>query len=390
MKTVKTIVEANINTQLRGDLTSPIVLIGAPGVGKTSFIKDLTNERNYSLINISAASLSLEECTGLPDFVTDESMDKYSTVQSCESKATKWSVPEIIYQANHLVETTGRPTVILLDDLHRMPQSTKSALYELLLERQLKQYKLNDQVAIVATSNDSSEAGFDGMDSPILNRLAFLNFDPSHEDWYQAAGRFYHHFIASFLKTNSQYLNEQESVINPFATARSWNALSNQMKTLDEKFVIDNLLLLAKQYVSGNAANELLKHVTYMTKINFSTIVKSKKLVKISELPVLDQILYAYIFTYIETVEDMVYLVDLIETNEDEQSFIGFLMANIYTAYQSLSKGGTITVGQEAFITKLLSTDMQSKLSKKDKKLYDSITLSDADKLLNVASQYLI
>jgi len=391
MNTTLKLIQSNIESQFNPNyLTAPVVLMGPPGVGKTSTVRQITKDKNYNLINISAASLSLEQASGIPDFKIDNSMDKYSSVGTTESKVTEWSVPEVIYQANYITEQTERPTIILLDDLHRMPQATKSALYELLLERQLKQYKLNDNVAVVATSNDSDEAGFEGMDSPIINRLAFLNFNPSHEYWMQTSGRFYHHFISSFLKSNPQYLNEQESVTDPFGTARSWEALSNQFKVLDdEKFIIGNINIIAKQYVSKEAVNELTRHVQYVSKIDFSKIVKQKEIIDIEDLNILDQILYQYIFNYIIDVDDVQYLVNLIEENKSEESFVGFLMANIYTKYQAIEKGDSITLGQEAFLSKFIEQPMKSKLKKKDQEIFDSIEIKDKDTLLKLSFEYL-
>ena len=98
------IVELSIKSQLTGKLAAPIVITGAPGTGKSSSIKGIADKLNMNLLNVSMASISIEELTGIPTFSDADNFEKYATVKSNKHIATQWSVPELIVSSNLLAE----------------------------------------------------------------------------------------------------------------------------------------------------------------------------------------------------------------------------------------------------------------------------------------------
>jgi Holliday junction resolvasome RuvABC ATP-dependent DNA helicase subunit len=97
------IIKANIQAQLQSLYVAPIVLASSPGIGKTSAIKSIAKEIGCDIVTTSAPSLSAEMLSGIPDFISDTTMDKYSVIDTTNSKATQWSVPEILYTANNIL-----------------------------------------------------------------------------------------------------------------------------------------------------------------------------------------------------------------------------------------------------------------------------------------------
>ena len=389
MKTTALLVEANIKGQLAGKKMAPVILQSNPGVGKSSIIKQICVDNGWELIYVSLASASIETFGGLPTDRRDESVAKYNINNS--SLITEWSCPEIIYQANALVGK-GKTVVISLEDIHESDRSTQKALYELLLERGLKGFFLDNDVAMVGSMNTSDEAGFQAMSSAIVNRLAFLKFEPTFDELHEVSLQFYHTYIASFLKSYKSYLHEQESVTSPFGTPRSWRALSENLSMLDDKFIVQHIQVLAKQYVSIDAANALHKHVVYMTNIDFEGMIKNKKPLDVSKLNTLEQVLHTYILNYIVTPKDALYLVDIINDSMDEPTFLGFMLGMINEKYKARDKA-PLSLGIDMLITKLLGGSDKlfcHKMTATNKKAMSKLVFKDAGAVLSKSSEYLI
>jgi len=321
-------------------------------------------------------------------------MDQYSTIQATDAQATQWSVPEITATCNRLaVDSTKNGVVLLLDDIHEANIAVQAYLLEMLLERKLGQYKFADNVAIVATMNASDEARFDGFSSAVRNRLAIHEMPFNFDAWFTSHGAHYHHYISSFLRTHSQYIQEEESVdTEGFGTPRAYDFLQNTVASLPLPTVSKHINEIALQYISKNASNALTRHVQYLEAIDFQAIVNSRELKQINSEKPLDQILYAYIINYITTFDDFIYMVDLLNKNSSgADNWIGMVIGEIknkYLAHYRDSK--EVPLGQILVANKLLQKPHEPfmNLTASQKKLYNETTLTGANKFLQLAQEY--
>jgi len=392
-----TILKTNIQGQLSGaDIGGGICIAGKPGIGKTQTMYAIAKELNMHVLQVSIPEVSTEELSGIPAFMDASHMDKYSVTSTTDSQATKWSVPQIIETANRLATEPGSNGCILfIDDLHRVNMAVAPYLYGLLGERKLGSFRLDSKVAIMGAMNDSDEAGFSGIDSPIKDRLGILPVPFDFDYWFDNFGKQLHFYVASFLKTHSTYAQEDEStMIEQFGTPRSWTHLANELALYDLKFIQANAATLAKQKVSKAASNELAKHIAYIEAIDFTAVVKAKKPIDVKSLKPLDQILYAYIINYVDSVKDAEYVMTLIDSNIDSSNFIGFIVGELFTKYQLLNKGAHVTPGVVTLIDKLMSRDYSEAnftkpLSAADRKIYDSLIYVEKDKLLTIGSEFI-
>jgi len=310
--------------------------------------------------------------------------------------ATKWSVPQIIETANRLATKEGKSGCILfIDDLHRVNMAVAPYLYGLLGERKLGSFKLDQKVAIMGAMNDSDEAGFSGIDSPIKDRLGILPVPFDFEYWFENFGKKLHFYISSFLRSHSKYTQEDEStMIEQFGTPRSWTHLANEFELYDRQFLQDNTTYLAKQKVSKAAANELSKHIAYIEAIDFTAKIKAKAPIDIKALKAIDQILYAYIINYVETIDDAAYVMDLIDTNMESSNFIGFIAGELYTKYLTAEEGKHITDGLRVILDKLLkssydATKYNKPLTESQLKKYNKLTFAEHDKLYAISCEFI-
>ena len=360
---VKKYLKLNIKAQLEGfDVGGGVVIAGKPGIGKSATLKELAKELNLHFIHISMPELTPEELSGLPEFSQAEHLKEYNLHSSGKSLATIWSASQLIYRANTLVKDKSYGGVLLaIDDLHKINLATAPYLYSLLGERKLGEFVFDKRVAIVGAMNDSEEAGFDGIESPIKDRIGILRVNFDFDYWYGLIGVKLNPFVASFLKAKPDLVMEMESIdIEQFATPRSWTYLSKEIDYLflakEEKFFFDNVFMIASQKVSLKASREFAKHTTYIKSLDIEQIVRQRKLFDAKKLKVLDQIIYAFLVNYIDTIDDAKYLVKLIRKNISVENFVGSLLIEAYNRYDRLLLDGRLkkVKGIEAFINNIL------------------------------------
>jgi MoxR-like ATPase len=362
-KKTKKYLKLNIKAQLENfTVGGGVVIAGKPGIGKSASLKELAEKLNLHFIHISMPELTPEELSGIPEFAKAEHLNSYNLHSNRDSLATIWSASQLIYRANTLANDRSKEGVLLaIDDMHRINMATAPYLYSLLGERKLGEFVLDKRVAIVGAMNDSDEAGFDGIESPIKDRIGILkvNFDFDH--WYELIGVKLNPFVASFLKSRPDMVLEIESTdIEQFATPRSWTYLAKEIDYIflaqEEEFFFENVFMIASQKLSLKASREFAKHVTYIKSLDIENIVRTKKLFNAKSLKVLDQIIYAFMVNYIDTIDNAKYLVKLIKKNIAVENFVGSLLIEAYNRYDRLLNSGNLKKarGLEIFINNIL------------------------------------
>lgn len=385
------IIQRNIEAQLAKAPVAPICLSGHPGTGKSSAVAALAKELGMNLIDESGPTLSHELLSGLPDTI-DADEFQANSIDGLKPKATQWSIPEMMARA--LRAAKDKPTILLIDDFHMVSPHLQSYFYSLLLQRRLGNYRLSDNVAIVLTMNDSESAGFRGINSAVRNRMSILQIEFNFDYWWESHGNRLHYLVASFLKVKTNYCMEPETTsVNGYATARAWTAIAAELKFHTDDFILAQASTIAGMQVSKEAARAFQTHVNYVAAIDFSKTVSSRTLVDLSIKDPLDSIIYAYIANFIHTVDDGLYLFNLMNTNVNQSSFIGFILGELYVKYQNradvpLSEGLTFV------INRLLSVQLD--FTKYPKTSLEKLKTAFAEPIDNLslfmerASEYLI
>jgi hypothetical protein len=137
--------------------------------------------------------------------------------------------------------------------------------------------------------------------------------------------------------------------------------------------------MIASQKISIETAREFSKHTLYIKSLDIKTIVEKRKILNLKPLKVLDQILYAFIINYIDTIEDVKYLIKLIKKNINIDNFTGTLIIEGYNRYERLMENGNIknSKGLEVFIQNILG-DISIDLGIED---------NERNKLLSIVSK---
>ena len=214
------------------------LIVGESGVGKTALAKEIAVENNWSLIVIDGNLLKEGEIGGLP---TIESYTKVNHEgNKVEKKTTVYAVHNKLREIDE--ETLKEKTVLLfIDEINRCEHTVQQELMNLILNREINGYKLQESVKIIAAMNPSSKYGeeFDyqvvDMDAAQENRFVWLHLEPDSMQWLDwAADAGIEQKVIEFIATFPEYLHKvNEDDIR--ATPRSYERISGIYKIYKQK-----------------------------------------------------------------------------------------------------------------------------------------------------------
>ena len=382
-----TIIKSNVNGQLTNKLISPLCIAGSPGTAKSTTVALIAAELGMNLVTCSGPTLSHEALSGLPDTV-DASQFVANSIDGSIPSATQWSIPEIM--AHAITAAADKPTILLIDDFHMVSPHLQSYFYSLLLERRLGNFRLSDNTAVILTMNDSDLAGFNGINSAVRNRMAILKVQFNFEHWFANYGNRLHYLVASFLKSKPHYCQENETTgIEGYATARAWTSIAAELSVYEDPIPFAHSV--ASMQVSTQAAQAFHSHALYIQAIDFTKLVANQTIVDLSKQDPIDSIIYSYIPNFIHTLKDAMYLFELLETNFKSQTFIGFVMGELYIKYQ---QSENLSDGLKFIINKLINQPLiQSDYPNTSKAEFDKIStkpINNLDEMMKIAADFLI
>ncbi|NMA47668.1 MAG: hypothetical protein GX945_14015 [Lentisphaerae bacterium] len=195
-------------------LLPPLMVWGAPGLGKSSIIRDLAREHGVGFIDIRLAQREPVDIRGLP--VPDKD-------------GVKWLVSS---------EWPRKPDsrgIILFDELTAADRSLQVAAYELILDRRLGDlYTVPDGWYICAAGNRTEDrAVATTMSSALANRFLHVELQGDVECWIQwAIGHDVHPTVIGFLRARPELLFAQknENLERGWPSPRSWERASSMLK----------------------------------------------------------------------------------------------------------------------------------------------------------------
>lgn len=157
----------------------PVLLVGAPGQGKSAKLAALARSWGYHFETVTAANREATDFQGLP-FEKSLHMDDF-TAQVQGSLSIDWAA-----RLNH--EARKRPetgSILFLDEFN-LQEDVMKAVLRVLEERYVGPDPLESNVAIIAAMNptDLSTGGFD-LPGPAANRMIHLNWEFDAQEWGQ-------------------------------------------------------------------------------------------------------------------------------------------------------------------------------------------------------------
>lgn len=209
------------------------LIVGDSGIGKTALAKELADENGWSLVVIDGNLLKEGEIGGLPTIetyiVTDDGGNRV------ERKTTIYAVH---YKLRKIDEelSKGKTVLLFIDEINRCEHTVQQELMNLILNKEINGYQLNEGVKIVAAMNPGGKYGADfdyqvvDMDAAQENRFVWLFMEPDYVQWLEWAIKIgIEQKVLEFISTFPDYLYKiQEESIR--ATPRSYERISKAYK----------------------------------------------------------------------------------------------------------------------------------------------------------------
>jgi len=208
----------------------PIFLWGPPGIGKSDVIAQITNSLpNSHLIDIRLSLWEPTDIKGIPYF--DSNISKMV-----------WGAPSELPDEEFASQYDN--IVVFFDEMNSAAPAVQAAAYQLILNRRVGQYKLPDNVIIVAAGNREADKGVTyRMPAPLANRFVHLEMAVSFDDWFEwAVNNNIQPDVVGYLQFAKQdlYNFDPKSPSRSFATPRSWSFVSELIEDgLDENTTAD-------------------------------------------------------------------------------------------------------------------------------------------------------
>lgn len=250
-------------------------LLGTPGGGKTAIIKEMCQKNNWQLLSCHLGLMPLEELSGIPNFEKIE-------INGQEVTGTVWSIPEVLCEVHKLSNLCKKDEIVVFfcDDMHLAGPTIMSLLYRFLTEREIKNFKLPDNVGVIMAGNYGNKTGAKVMYSAICNRVIMM---PVHSDFNEWKNNFaiknkIHSAVISFLQQNERFFHEEELVDSAWSSPRSWSRLSTMIKSYEiinkNQIPMDLCQYLATGHVGSDTAAEFTKYYHLFMKFDIDGLLK--------------------------------------------------------------------------------------------------------------------
>ena len=203
----------------------PTFLWGAPGIGKSSIVKQIAEDMDVAFIDLRLALMYPTDLKGIPFY------DK-------ESHTALWAPPAFLPRDGE--------GILFLDELNSAAPSVQSSAYQLILDRKVGEYELPDGWAIVAAGNREGDRGVTyRMPAPLANRFVHFELEVDVNDWRDWAYKstLDERIIAYISYKNEHLFTFDASLdVKSFATPRSWEYVGNILKSsLSSELLLETL-----------------------------------------------------------------------------------------------------------------------------------------------------
>ena len=258
-------------------LKRPLFVWGGPGIGKSNLIEQIVDSGDLGKACMYDMRLGLVEPTdirGVPYY-------------NKESGKMDWADPVDLPSAE---DAANYDTVVLfLDEFNQAVPAVQAASYQLVLNRRVGQYKLPDNVVVIAAGNRETDKGVSyRMPKPLENR--FGHFELKCEflpwlDWAVSRSVPIHPDVVGYLTVHKAdlYNFDPTSSSRGFATPRTWEFVSDNLEGIDDTDFSDNDIIdMVSAYVGEGLALKFNTHMKMSAKMPNPTDIISGKVTEVS------------------------------------------------------------------------------------------------------------
>jgi hypothetical protein len=234
--------------------SSPVVLLGPPGIGKTTIARAVAEGMTAEVQGRNpAAGPAICRVLDLSSMLPED-------LGGLPFREGAWTVYSPQKWMAELMEP-GAYGVLCLDDLPAAAPAVQVAARQLVLERRVHDHRISDGIQIIVTGNrreDKSAAST--LPAHFRNSVQLMSIEPDLDEWAEWYGQQADHapIVSSFLRYRGSHfsrLPKDADKLGAFATPRSWTKLGRVFETADRT---QNLFEVASGFVGDGIATELV------------------------------------------------------------------------------------------------------------------------------------
>ena len=206
--------ESYMDLMLGFDAPTPTMIWGPPGVGKSMILQMVAKKHDHHYIDLRTVMLDPVDLMGVP---------------SVKDGRTRWNPPSYLPPSD-----STEKWLINLEELPMASPMVQGALYQLLFDRKIGEYKLPDGAKIVACGNRQGDGGaFHKFPPALSTRFHNIEISVDVDAWKEWA---VHNDIAPevifFLTYRPELMHtfDARSKEHSFPCPRTWEFVSNITK----------------------------------------------------------------------------------------------------------------------------------------------------------------
>ena len=224
----------------------PVLLIGAPGIGKTAIMQAIAEELDIGFVSYTITHHTRQSAIGLP-YISEKVYGgkKYSV--------TEYTMSEIVASVYEEIEKKGKKEGILfIDEINCVSETLAPAMLELLQNKKFGPHRIPDGWILTAAGNPNEyNKSANELDMVTLDRVKRINVEPDFDAFVgYAVKRGLKDAVIAFLKLNKDCLFKAERGEKgfEFVTPRGWEDLSVAISAY-EKLGIEPTEEFVSQYI---------------------------------------------------------------------------------------------------------------------------------------------
>jgi hypothetical protein len=192
-----------------------VLLRGPHGIGKSAVPAAVSKQTGKRLLDVRLSLFTEGDLVGVPD---------HERIKS--TGVTSFAPPDWLHAA------CTEPVVLFLDEINRATPGVQNSAFQLVLDREVKGWRLHPETLVFAAINDSPEYNVNEMDPALLDRFVTYDLVPTHKDWLTwAVSEGLDELVVDFIRQHPEHLRPTKAVepgsITP--TQRSWARLARTL-----------------------------------------------------------------------------------------------------------------------------------------------------------------
>ena len=257
----------------------PILLMGAPGIGKTQIMEQIARECKVGLVSYTITHHTRQSAVGLP-FIKEKTFGQETF------SVTEYTMSEIIASVYEKMEKTGlREGILFIDEINCVSETLAPMMLQFLQGKTFGNQKVPEGWVIVTAGNPPEyNKSVREFDIATLDRIKKIDVEADFEVWKEYAKQAdIHPAILSFLTAKPQYFYQVETTVDGkiFATPRGWEDLSGFLKVCEKVDLICDREVVV-QYIehpriAKDFANYLELYKKYQARYQIDEVLEGKQ-----------------------------------------------------------------------------------------------------------------